>query len=114
MELKELALRTREEIEQELDKICKLPENPENADEVDRALEKRVEIRKSILRLQVEALFDGKLTIDQVVALQHMGNAEKDVDVLRRKCLEGTLDKLKEGKNRENILDETVNYLNLL
>lgn len=114
MELKELALRTSAEVEQELDKICKLPENPENADEVDRALEKRVEIRKSILRLQVEALFDGKLTIDQVVALQHMENAEKDVDELHRKCLEGALDELKEGKNRENILDETVDNLNLL
>jgi hypothetical protein len=114
MELKELALSTRAEIEQELDMMCPFPENPKNTYEVDLALKERAEIRKSILRLQVDAFLDGKLTIDQVVALQRTDNEKSDVDDVRRDCLVRALDALKDGRNREDIIYETVNNLNLL
>lgn len=114
MELKELALRTRAEIEQELDKMCPLPENPKNADEIDRVQEVRVEIRRSIERLQVEALLDGKLTIDQVVAQLHTDDDDPSVDDILRDSLKGALDALKEGGNRGDIICEIMNNLELL
>ena len=114
MDLKELALRTREEIEQDLNKMCPLPENPQNPGDYDQVFDNEVEIRKTILRYQVEALLDGKLTIDQVVAQQHSENDEKDVDDIHRNRLEAAIDELKEGKNREDIVTETVNCLELV
>ena len=114
MELKEIALRTREEIEQELDKMCPLPENPKNADEIDRVLEERAKKRKSILKYQVEALLDGKLTVDQVVDRLHINGDEPYQDEAHQKCLEGAIEELKKGKDREGIVAETVNSLNLI
>lgn len=116
MELKELALRTREEIEQELDKMCPLPEDSQNPDEYDQVFEKRVEIRKSILRLQVEALLDGKLTVDQVVDQIHSEepNENLDIDRIHRDILEKALEEFKEGKDRSEIIEETFNALELL
>lgn len=113
MELKELALRTREEIEQEICRIYPLPENPANPDEVDQVLEKRAEIRKSITRLQVETLLNGKLTIDQVVAQQHTED-DNDVDSIHRKVLTDALEELKKGGNRESIIGKTAEKLGIL
>ena len=112
MELKELALRTREEIEQELNKMYPYPENPTYSDEVDQVLEKRAEFSKNITRLQVEALLDGKLTIDQVVAQQH--SEEKGIDDMHRNVLKEAIGRLEEGKNREDIIDKTAVMLQLL
>lgn len=105
MELKELALRTREEIEQEISRIYPIPENPANSDEVDQVLEKRVEFRKNIIRLQVEAMLDGKLTIDQVVAQLHA--EEKDEEGTNRKILTEAMEELEKGGNREDIIHRT-------
>ena len=113
MELKELALRTREEIEQEISRIYPKPENPANSDEIDQVMEKRVELRKNIARLQVEALLDGKLTINQVVAQLH-SEEDNDVDSIHRKVLTDALEELKSGGNRVNIIGKTVENLKLL
>ena len=113
MELKELALRTREEIEKEIDRIYPKPENPANSDEVDQVMEKRVELRKDITRLQVKALLDGKLTIDQVVAQLH-SEKDNDVDSRHRKVLTDALEELKSGEDREDIIGKTAEYLGLL
>ena len=113
MELKELALRTRAEIEQELSKIYPEPENPANPDEIDQVLEKRAEAMKSIMRLQVEALLDGKLSIDQVVAQLH-SEEDNDVDSIHRKVLTDALEELKSGGNRVNIIGKTIDNLKLL
>ncbi len=114
MELRELSLRTRAEIEQELNKMCPLPENPKNADEIDRVLEERAEIGKSIKRLQLEALLDGKLTIGQVLAQLQTDGDDPSVDDIHRDSLKAALDALKEGRCRENIICETVKNLELL
>lgn len=113
MELKEIALRTRKEIEQEISRIYHKPENPANSDEVDQVMEKRVELRKNIARLQVEALLDGKLTINQVVAQLH-SEEDNDVDSIHRKVLTNALEEQKRGKKREDIIGETVDNLELV
>lgn len=116
MELKELALRTREEIEQELDKICPYPDDSANPGEEDHVLEERAEFRKSIRRYQVEALLDGKLTVDQVVDQVHSEDQDEnlDLDGIHRDILEKALEEFKEGKNRSEIIEETFNALELL
>ena len=113
MELKELALRTREEIEQEISRIYPKPENPANSDEVDQVIEKRVELRKDITRLQVKALLDGKLSVDQVVAQQH-SEEDDDIDNNHRKVLTDALEELKSGEDREDIIGKTAEYLGRL
>ena len=116
MELKELALRTREEIEQELDKICSYPDHPANPGELDYVLTERAEIRKSIRSYQIEALLDGKLTVDQVVDQVHSEdpNENLDLDGIHRDILEKALEEFKEGKDRSEIIEETFYALELL
>lgn len=116
MEFKELALRTREEIEQELDKICPYPDDSANPGEVDHVLTERAEIRKSIRSYQIEALLDGKLTVDQVVDQVHSEdqNENLDIDRIHRGLLENALEEFKKGKDRSEIIEETFNALELL
>jgi hypothetical protein len=66
MELEKIALCTREEFEQELNKLCPEPTDDMNPGEYDAAFKERVRIRESVKRLRIEALLDGKLTVDQV------------------------------------------------
>ena len=108
MKLEELALCTREEFEKELNKLCPNPTDDMNPGEYDAAFNERVRIRESIKRLRIEALLDGKLTVDQIA------DQERDGDEDLRGFFEKVLGKLKEGKDRREIVEETVNILELL
>ena len=116
MNLEELALCTREEFEKELNKLCPNPTDDMNPGEYDAAFNERVRIRESIKRARIEALLDGNLTIDQVVDQEHDENDDEflDSDGIHRGILEKALEKLKEGKDRGDIIDETVDALELL
>ena len=112
MELKELALFTREEFEQELNRLC--PDSLDmNPGEYDATYNERVRIRSCIMRLRIEALLDGKLTVDQVVEQEHEGGCDEDIDLdgIHRGILKRALDKLKEGRDRDEIIDETEDAL---
>ena len=108
MNLEELALCTREEFEKELNKLCPNPTDDMNPGEYDAAFNERVRIRESIKRARIEALLDGKLTVDQIA------DQECDEDEDLRGFFEKVLGKLKEGKDRREIVEETVNILELL
>ena len=108
MKLEELALCTREEFEKELNKLCPNPTDDMNPGEYDAAFNERVRIRESIKRARIEALLDGKLTVDQIA------DQECDEDEDLRGFFEKVLGKLKEGKDRREIVEETVNILELL
>ena len=108
MKLEELALCTREEFEKELNKLCPNPTDDMNPGEYDAAFSERVRIRESIKRARIEALLDGKLTVDQIA------DQECDEDEDLRGFFEKVLEKLKEGKDRDEIVEETVNILELL
>ena len=108
MTLEELALCTREEFEKELNKLCPNPTDNMNPGEYDAAFAERVRIRESIKRLRIEALLDGKLTVDQIA------DQERDGDEDLRGFFEKVLKKLKEGKGRSEIIEETVNILELI
>ena len=108
MTLEELALCTREEFEKELNKLCPNPTDNMNPGEYDAAFAERVRIRESIKRLRIEALLDGKLTVDQIA------DQERDGDEDLRGFFEKVLEKLKEGKGRSEIIEETVNILELI
>ena len=116
MKLEELALCTREEFEKELNKLCPNPTDDMNPGEYDAAFNERVRIRESIKRARIEALLDGNLTIDQVVDQEHDENDDEflDSDGIHRGIQEKALEKLKEGKDRGDIIDETVDALELL
>ena len=116
MTLEELALCTREEFEKELNKLCPNPTDNMNPGEYDAAFAERVRIRESIKRLRIEALLDGKLTVDQVVEQESSGYQDEDLDIdgIHRGILEKALEKLKEGKDRSEILEETADALELL
>ena len=117
MELEELALLTREEIVKEIYRRYPDPTGPTHADAYDQALEKRVRLRETISKLQIAALLDGKLTIDQVVEQNHSpyDDPELDTDGVHRSVLEQALQDWKEGvKSREEIIEETDYYLGLL
>ena len=115
MKLEELALCTREEFEQQLNKMCP-DSNCTNPGEYDAVFEKRVRIRNSIKRLRIEALLDGKLTVDQVVAQEHEEGGDKDLDLdgIHRGFLEKALERLEEGEDRSEIIDDTLDALELL
>ena len=115
MELKELALCTREKFEQELNRMCP-NSNCMDPGEYDAVFEERVRIRSSVKWYRIEALLDGKLTVDQVVDQEHDENDDEflDSDGIHRGILEKALEKLKEGKDRGDIIDETVDALELL
>ena len=112
MKLEELALCTREEFEKELNKLCPNPTDDMNPGEYDAAFNERVRIRESIKRARIEALLDGNLTIDQVVDQEH--DEDHDIDGIHRDILEKALKEFNEGKNRSEIIEETVNILELL
>ena len=116
MELEELALCTREEFEQELNKLCPEPTDDMDPGEHDAALEERVRIMSIVKRLRIKALLDGKLTVDQVVDQEHSDNQGEDLDLdgIHRDILEKALENLKEGKERNEIIEETFNALELL
>jgi hypothetical protein len=66
--------------------------------------------------LRIEALLDGKLTIDQLVAQEHTDGHDEDLDLdgIHRGSLEKALERLKEGEDRSNIIDDTLDALELL
>lgn len=115
MKLEELALCTREEFEQELNKMC--PDTKcKNPGDYDAVFAERVSIRRSVKRLRIEALLDGKLTVDQVVAQENVdGNDEYlDLDDIHRGFLEKALERLKAGDDRSEIIDDTLDAMELL
>ena len=116
MKLEELALCTREEFEQELNKMCPYPTDDMNPGEYDAAFEKRVRARNGIKWSRIEALLDGKLTVDQVVEQESSSYQDEvlDTDGIHRGILERALEKLKDGKDRSEILEETVDALELI
>ena len=109
-----MALCTREKFEQELNRMC--PDNSMDPGEYDAVFEERVRIRNGIKRLRIEALLDGKLTLDQVVDQEHEegGDDDLDLDGIHRATLEKALEKLKEGEDRSDIIDDTLDALELL
>ena len=115
MKLEELALCTREEFEQELNKMCP-DSNCVNPGDYDAVFAERVSIRRSVKRLRIEALLDGKLTVDQVVAQEHTdGNDEYlDLDGMNRGALKEALERLKAGDDRSEIIDDTFDAMELL
>ena len=112
MKQEELALCTREEFEQKLNKLYPYSLDNMNPGEFDAAFAERVRIRESIKWLRIEALLDGKLTVDQVVDQESSGDEEEDLGLKR--FLEKTLEKLKKGKDRDEIIEETFDVLELL
>ena len=116
MELEELALCTREEFEHKLNRLCPCPTDDMNPGEYDTAFEERVRIRRSVKWLRIEALLDGKLTVDQVVNQEHEegGDEDLDLDGIHRGILERALVKLKEGKDRDEIIEDTCDALEFL
>jgi hypothetical protein len=115
MKLEELALCTREEFEQELNKMC--PDSKcKNPGDYDAVYAERVSIRRSVKRLRIEALLDGKLTVDQVVAQEHTDGNDEDLDLdgIHRGSLEKALERLKEGEDPSDIIDDTLDALELL
>ena len=114
MKLEELALCTREEFEKELNKLCPNPTDDMNPGEYDAAFNENVRIRESIKRARIEALLDGKLTVDQVVEQEHEEDDELDLDGIHRGILERALEKFKEGGDRSEIIEDTVESLELI
>ena len=116
MELEELALCTSEEFEQELNKMCPNPTVDMNPGEYDAAFEERVRMREGTKWSRIEALLDGKLTVDQVVEQEHSDYDDDDVDYdgIHRGILERALERLKEGEDRYEIIKETVDALEFL
>ena len=108
MTLEELALCTREEFEKELNKMCPNPTDDMNPGGYDAAFNERVRIRESIKRARIETLLDGKLTVDQIA------DQECDEDEDLRGFFEKVLEKHKEEKYRREIIEETVNILELI
>jgi len=85
-----------------------------NPGEYDAAIAARARIRNSIKRARIEALLDGKLTVNQVVEQEHEEDEELDLDGIHRGILEGALEKLKEGVSRYEIIDDTAESLELI
>ena len=115
MEQKNLALCTREEFEKELDKMYPCSLDGMNPGEFDAAFEERVRVRNNIKWARIEALLDGKLTVDQVVEQEHTEYHGDDIDYdeIHRGILEKALKKFKEGEDRSEIIEDTVEALEL-
>ena len=116
MEQKNLALCTREEFEKELDKMYPCSLDGMNPGEFDAAFEERVRVRNNIKWARIEALLDGKLTVDQVVEQEHTEYHGDDIDYdeIHRGILERALENLKDGKDRNEIIEETFEALEKL
>jgi hypothetical protein len=63
---------------------------------------------------RIEALLDGKLTVDEVVEQEHEDDDELDIDGIHRGVLESALEKYKEGGDRYEIIGDTVEFLELI
>ena len=115
MKLEDLALCTREEFEKQLNKMCP-DSNCMDPGEYDAVFEERVRIRNNVKWYRIEALLDGKLTVDQVVDQEHEDGGDEDLDLdgIHRGILERALKKLKEGRDRDEIIEETFEALELL
>jgi hypothetical protein len=114
MKQEKLALCNREEFEQELDKLCPSPTLDMNPGDYDAAIAERASIRKDTIWDRIEALLDGKLTVDQVVEQEHDEDEEIDLDGIHRGILERALEKFKEGVDRHEIIEDTVESLELI
>ena len=114
MEQIKLTLCNREEYEQELDKLCPSPTLDMNPGDYDAAIAERASIRKDTSWDRIEALLDGKLTVDQVVEQEHDEDEEIDLDGIHRGILERALEKFKEGVDRHEIIEDTVESLELI
>ena len=114
MEQIKLTLCNREEFEQELDKLCPSPTLDMNPGDYDAAIAERASIRKDTIWDRIEALLDGKLTVDQVVEQEHDEDEEIDLDGIHRGILERALEKFKEGVDRHEIIEDTVESLELI
>lgn len=117
MELQELALRSRDEIEQEIHRIYPDPTDRLYANDFDEAMEKRIEMRESIYRLQIEALLDGRLTVEQVVAQHHNPYSEMcdiEDDTNRNLLWQALIDQQNGEKSRFEIVEDTAYHLDLL
>lgn len=115
MNLEELALCTREEFEKQLNKMCP-DSNSMDPGEYDAVFSERVRIRNSIKRLRIEALLDGKLTVDQVVVQEHTDGNDEDLDLdgIHRGSLEKALERLKAGEDRSVIISDTLYAMEML
>jgi hypothetical protein len=84
--------------------------------EYDAVFEERVRIRNGIKRLRIEALLDGKLTVDQVVAQEHTDGNDEDLDLdgIHRGSLEKALERLKAGEDRSVIISDTLYAMEML
>ena len=78
MKQEKLAMCNREEFEQELDKLCPSPTLDMNPGDYDAAIAERASIRKDTIWDRIEALLDGKLTVDEVVEQEHEEDEELD------------------------------------
>jgi hypothetical protein len=114
MEQIKLTLCNREEFEQELDKLCPSPTLDMNPGDYDAAIAERASIRKDTIWDRIEALLDGKLTVDQVVEQEHDEDEEIYLDGIHRGILERALEKFKEGVDRHEIIEDTVESLELI
>ena len=94
MKQEELALCDREEFEQELNRLCPCSVDGMNPGEFDAAFEERVRTRREVKWLRIEALLDGKLTVDQVVDQEHEDGGDEDLDLdgIHRGILERALE----------------------
>ena len=114
MKQEKLALCTSEEFEQKLDKLCPSPTLDMNPGDYDAAIAERASIRKDTMWDRIEALLDGKLTVDEVVEQEHEDDDELDIDGIHRGILESALEKYKEGGDRYEIIGDTVEFLELI
>ena len=114
MKQEKLALCNREEFEQKLDKLCPSPTLDMNPGDYDAAIAERASIRKDTKWDRIEALLDGKLTVDEVVEQEHEDDDELDIDGIHRGILERALEKFKEGVDRHEIIEDTVESLELI
>jgi hypothetical protein len=114
MKQEKLALCTSEEFEQKLDKLCPSPTLDMNPGDYDAAIAERASIRKNTKWDRIEALLDGKLTVDEVVEQEHEDDDELDIDGIHRGILESALEKYKEGGDRYEIIGDTVESLELI
>lgn len=119
MELEELALLTSEEIEQEIQRIYPDPIGDGHyADEYDQVREKRIELHRTILRIQIEAFLDGKHPMENFVTQLRYPRPKSLLtereDCIRRKLLLRALSDLKYGeKTRNEIIEDLFYQFNL-
>ena len=90
--------------------LAMYPGNPKNAYEEDTILRERVNIRQSLKRLQIEALLDGKLTIDQVL---EQNNSEDDEGGIGRGTLEDAIKEVEEGDSKYEVVERIFEYMEL-